>query len=151
MNAEAPEQNATMAGVLGVEAAGLALSADGETTEAVAELRCENDPSCLEVRKLLEKKKLELAQQIGVRLIGLGPVVDSLKVTSEGRSLTASARGRTEDLGRSIERLLQLRRADSPPQKATAPAPPASSTPPDEVLKPKTADAGAGVDGGKRR
>ena len=137
--------NAAMEGVLDVETAGLAITtgAAGEDSYAAAELRCESDAACAEVKKLVEKTRLGFSKDFGVRLIGLGPLLDSLVVETRGTTLTATARAPTEQLASAIDRVLKMRAEP----RATSPAPPRNGTAPaasaldagltDEVMRAK--------------
>jgi hypothetical protein len=139
--------NASMNGVLGVEMAGLSLSAKDTETEVSVELRCESPVACDEVKKLIERKRLSFSQDFGVRLIGLGPLIDSLEVRVEGMSLSAGAHAPTDELARAIDRVVQLRRAERRPDapddahaQRLAPLPSASpSASTREVIVPKRA------------
>jgi len=115
--------------VLAVSEAGVALGTGGagSTTELVAELRCETPAACSEVKALVERKRLAFSREIGVRLLGLGPLLDSLKVDIHGPSLSASARAPTDDLARAVQRALDFRgggRAHASPAGSASPAPP---------------------------
>lgn len=127
----------TYAAVLSVDRAGLAISTGGagSTTQVAAELRCEDAAACEEVKKLIERKRLALSGNLFVRLVGLGPLLDSLTVEAKGSSLSVRAQAPTGDLARGIQQALDFRAA---PRPAPAPAPAASAPPP----------AAAGPDGG---
>jgi hypothetical protein len=116
--------------VLAVAQAGLALrtGAAGSTTELAAELRCETAAACDEVKSLIERKRLAFSRNIGVRLVGLGPLLDSLRVDVRGPALSASARASTDDLARAVQRALDFK-GISGRKEGAAPAPPASSSP----------------------
>jgi hypothetical protein len=127
------------AGVLAVNAAGLAIRLGGgpadsgaSTTDIAAELRCETDAACDEVKKLIERKRLAFQRDLTVRLIGLGPLLDSLGVDGKGTSLTATAHASTDELARGLQRVIDFKSRPSP-APALAPAqpapPPAGSTP----------------------
>jgi hypothetical protein len=121
------EGEKTYASVLAVSAAGVALSTgpSGSTTELVAELRCETPAACEEVKQLIERKRLAFSRDIGVRLIGLGPLLDSLAVEAHGASLSASARAGTDDLAKAIQRVIDYKtpRPATPPPPAPTPTP----------------------------
>jgi hypothetical protein len=121
--------------VLAVSQAGLALGTGGagSTTELVAELRCETPAACNEVKALVGRKRLAFSRELGVRLLGLGPLLDSLKVDSTGPSLSASAQAPTDDLARAVQRALDFKgigpgQAHASPGRQPAPAP-ATPTP----------------------
>jgi hypothetical protein len=117
--------NATFAAVLGVSQAGIAVSTGGEgsATEITAELSCESPAACEEVKRFLEKKRLSFSKDIGVRLIGLGPLLDSVTVEVQGSRLTAGARASSDDLARGLDRAIQYTGRRSAPAPAPAPSP----------------------------
>ncbi len=129
-----------MAGVLGVASAGLALHAGtkaGDDSALVAELRCETAAACVEVKKLLEKTRFGWSRDFGVRLVGLGPLVDNFTVDARGASLAIATHGPTPELARALERAL-----DRGPSRAPSPTPSASSAPAQDVTPapPRKAD-----------
>ena len=67
---------------------------------------------------------VQLAREIGVRLLGLGPLLDSLHVGASGTTLSAIASAPTDDLARAVERVLDLRGIAAPPASGA----PATST-----------------------
>jgi len=105
------------AGVLGVEQAGLSIGTGGpaSSTDIAAELRCETPSDCEAVRDLLQQKRLALSRNLGVRIIGLGGLLDSFAVEVRGRSLSASAHASTDDLARAVERTTSLLSTRRPP------------------------------------
>ncbi len=130
--------NATMGGVLGVRAAGVALrETDSGMLEAKAELRCDSASACDEVRKLALAKRLGFSQDLALRLVGLGPVIDAFDAKVDGPTLTATTHARSADLGASLDRIQKLRGRPAPPQKASTP--PRPPPPPDEVLPARDA------------
>ena len=156
MAAEASLGNArgvdAMAGVLGVASAGLALHAGktGEDTTLLAELRCETDAACAEVKKLIEKQRFAWSRDFGIRLFGLGPLVDNLAVETAsgsggGSALHVKTRGPTAELARALEHALSPSRAPVQTPRPT-PAPPSSAPPTpapraDEVVHARSSDA----------
>lgn len=116
------------AAVLSVEAAGLALSTggSGSTTQLAAELRCETPAACDEVKTLIERTRLSASQNLGLRLVGLGPLLDSLHVEVHGTSLSARAQAPTDDLARALQRVLALRAPFAATPSAPLPSPAAS-------------------------
>jgi hypothetical protein len=114
----AGEGERAYAGVLAVEAAGVAVSTGGpgSTTDAAAELRCESPDACAEVEGLLERKRLAFSKDLGVRLVGLGPLLDSFTVDVKGPTLRATTRAPTEDLARAVKRVLDFRGQTRPPR-----------------------------------
>jgi len=129
--------NAAFAGVLGVSAAGLSVRAteDG-MLEARAELHCESETACAEVKKLALAKRLLWSQDLALRVVGLGALIDALEVDAQGKVLTAKTRARVADLSSTLERIQKLRgRVASPRPKESHQAP----IRPDEVLRAKDA------------
>jgi len=120
----AAEGERAYAGVLAVEAAGLAVGTGGpgSITDAAAELRCETPDSCAEVKGLLERKRLTFSKQLGVRLIGLGPLLDSLTVDAQGTTLRATARASTDELSKAVKRVLEFRSGSKDKPPAAAPS-----------------------------
>ncbi len=144
--AGAPDPKAAiMAGVLGVSSAGIGISAGhaGADSDVVAAVRCEEAPDCAEVEKLVARKRLDLSQDFGFRLMGMGAVLDSMKIENLGRSLRITAHARTDEAARWLERVLTVGGLHHPMPAASSPARPPPTTPPtpDEILKPSR-DAG---------
>jgi hypothetical protein len=132
-----PVATSAMTGVLGVEALGVSLTtgAAGGTTEVFARFACESPAACAEVDKILQAQRLKLSQQIGLRLAGFGPLVDSFKTEPNGPALAASARTRTDDLARALGFAADyLSKSVAAPPPETRPEP--TKVAPDEVLKP---------------
>ena len=121
------EGEKSFAGVLGVSAVGLAVGTGGpgSTTDLTVEMHCESASACDEVDKLVERKRLAFSRDMGVRLVGLGPLLDSLAVASHGVTLSASASAPTDDLARAVQRVLDFRsRLGGAPPPSASPAPP---------------------------
>ncbi len=120
-------------GILAVASAGLALGTGGpgSTTELAVELRCDPDPAtaCADVKALVERKRMVLSRDLGLRLVGLGPLLDSLAVRVTGASLSATAAAPTDDLGRALERALAFRSPRRPPPPSPARSGAAASPP----------------------
>jgi hypothetical protein len=113
MGSEVGEQaagNSTFSAVLGVSAVGIAMGpgADGSMTEFAARLRCETASGCEEVRSFVERKRVALAKDFGLRLIGLGPLLESLTLTAQGPLLSATARASSDSLSQALERALSF-------------------------------------------
>lgn len=129
--------NATMSGVLGVSAIGAALQAGSATqsADAAVEMLCDTPAGCEAVEKLILKKRLEWSRDLTLRMLGLGPLVDSLEVKRDGSHLRATASANAVALASTVDRLLRLRAkpAPPPPRPSSAPPPP----PPDELLPGK--------------
>ncbi len=141
---------AVMAAVLSVSRAGLALKAGapGEDLEARVELGCETEQGCVVVQRLIERKRLGWSKDIGYRLVGLGPLIDSLTADAHGAALTARAKAPSDDLGRALRRVLDVSRSrrQEPGSASPSPArsPPSLSPRPDEIVGGQRArDGGA--------
>jgi len=102
---------AAMAGVLGVSSLGIALRAGSasQSTDAAVELVCDTPDGCEAVEKLVRRKRLEWSKDLTLRMIGLGPLVDSLDVSRDGTRLRASASAGSAALASTIDRILRLR------------------------------------------
>jgi hypothetical protein len=134
----------TMNGVLSVAVAGIALSAGppGGQTEIVADLRCDTPDGCAAVARILETKRKALGQDFRLRLLGLGPVLESMTVQVDGSRVKAVLRIPSDDAVRLLDRVLSLRGGGG--GSALRPGMPASSPPPrlpDEIVAPPR-DAG---------
>ncbi len=131
------EGSTTMAGVLGVESAGLGLTtgASGSMTELKVKFSCEAPQACAEVDKLLLAQRLKLSQQIGLRIAGFGPVIDSFRTEPNGVDLNASARMRTDDLSRAIGFAADYLGKAQSSASASEAQPLAPNPAPDEVLR----------------
>ena len=145
-------RNVAMAGVLGVKAAAIGVSADDHgATELRAELHCETEGDCGAVKRLLEKKRDGWSKDASLRLVGLGAVVDGLTFTLRGDALVATTRIASDDAARLLERLIDLRfprpEARPPTPRAPASAPPQPA--PDEVIRPLAKPSLDGGDGGR--
>jgi hypothetical protein len=108
--------------VLGVSQAGavVATRPDGATEVDLA-FRCETPADCEGVKKLLEHLRLTLSQDIAARLLGLGPLVDTLAIEAHGPALTARAHAPTEDVARALSRLAQKLGLTEPPPAGSRP------------------------------
>lgn len=138
--------SATMAGVLGVSAVGIAMraGATGQNVDASIELVCDAPEACEAVEKLAQKKRKEWSGDITLRMVGFGPLLDSFEIKREGMRLRATASAGAEALASTIERVMKLRARRSAAEGG-APPPRAPDKPgkrPDELL-PARPDAGA--------
>ena len=94
-------------GLLAIEEAGVAVTvAPGGATEIDVELRCETGEACDEVKSLVERKRLALSADLGVRVMGLGPFIDALSQERQGKRLTLRTHAPTDDVARALEQLL---------------------------------------------
>jgi hypothetical protein len=143
------------AGVLAVEQAAVSVStgAAGSSTSLSVQLRCETPDACHEVEKLLWRKRLAFSRDFEARLIGLGPLLDSLTIEVEGTTLSARAALPTDDLARLIRRLAGPARPRIHALPSGSPAPATPTAPPPGVLTPPEAgtplDAAGPSDGGR--
>lgn len=123
---EAGASDRAYASVLAVASAGFALgtAGPGSTTDLAVELRCDTEGACADVKTLIERKRLSLSRDLGVRLGGIGPLLDSLTIGVQAGALSATAHAPTDDLARAVKRVLDLR---SPPRDSlrALPKPPA--------------------------
>lgn len=89
--------NAIMAGVLGVSGVGVALEVGGPggVIDASIELVCDSDEGASAVEKLILKKRLEWSKELMLRMIGLGPLLDSIEV-KRSAALSPNAPGTVE-------------------------------------------------------
>jgi hypothetical protein len=134
----------TMNGVLSVGLAGFALTTTpaGGQTEMVADLRCDTPDGAAAVARLLEAKRKSLGQDFRLRLLGLGPVFESMKVELDGARVKATLHVASDDAARLVDRVLSLRGGGG--GSALRPGMQAASAPPrfpDEILAPSR-DAG---------
>jgi hypothetical protein len=143
---------ALMAGVLGVEAAGLGISAGddaGGEARALLELHCEDEAACSAVARIIDKTRREWENDRTVLLLGVGPLLDNLTVESRGKSLRVATHAPAEEVGKWVGRVLELRSGRHPTGRPlsdldAAAAPVATHAPPpssDERVSGK--DAGS--------
>lgn len=119
-------RNQTMEGVLGVSVAGAGVSAGaaGGDAEVVLMARCEDAGACAAVEKLVAKKRFEWSQDLSLRLFGLGPLLDSVKIDNLGATLRITAHAPSNDAARWLETILKGRTVHHP-----MPAGPLTSAP----------------------
>jgi hypothetical protein len=100
-----------MAGVLGVSSVGLALKAGerGQNTDLAIELSCDSPDGCEAVEKLVLKKRLDWGKELALRMIGLGPLLDSIDVKRDGARLRVTASAPAEALAQTIDRIIRLK------------------------------------------
>jgi hypothetical protein len=135
-----------MGGVLGVSMVGLALKAgtSGQNLDVAVELVCDKEAggarmddgaeACGLVEKLILKKRLEWSKELTLRMVGLGPLLDSIEVKRDGARLRVTAGAPASALANAIDRVLRFRarqREDERPPPGpppntglAAPAPP---------------------------
>jgi hypothetical protein len=133
--AEAAKKNAVMDAVLSVETAGLSLAVGAEM-ETALELRCATEEACEAVKKLLLTYRKNLLGDFRIALIGLRPVLESVKVEVAGTMLSAGARGETKAIVAGVTTALRSR-SDKPAPALQSPA----RVKPDETLGRESAGA----------
>jgi len=128
---------ALMAGVLGVESAGLGVAAGdakGGEVRARVDLRCENEAACAAVARIVERTRRDWEGDFRVRMLGVGPLLDSLTLETNGSRLHISAHAPAGEAAKWVERVLALRSGRHP----TAAPPPATVRPAlssDEIIR----------------
>lgn len=136
-----------MGGVLAVSAVGVALKAgaSGQRLDVTADLVCDKEAggdgaeACGLVEKLILKKRLEWSKELTLRMVGLGPLLDSIEVKRDGARLRVTAGAPADALANAIDRVLRFQARqqgeDARPSFGTRdplrPRPPAS----DEILQ----------------
>ncbi|HEY2511721.1 MAG TPA: hypothetical protein VGI39_12725 [Polyangiaceae bacterium] len=143
MGGTSDRPNPVMASVLAVSRAviGLHAGAANDDTRIAAELRCETEPACDEVSKVILHARLGWSGNLGYRLFGLGALIDNLQVRREGTTLIVQTRAPAEDLARMLDKAL-----NAPPRpKAPPAAPPA---PPSAPASAAGSNGGSRGDGG---
>src|SRR5262249_4393652 len=107
--------SATFGGGLGVEGAGAAVPTSDAPTAIEGALRCATPVAGVEVKELIEKGRRSLAGDFAVRLMGFGPLVDTLTIDSTVPGMLGMrARAPTLDLAEALARLWS--RVAPPPQ-----------------------------------
>ncbi len=98
-------------GVLGVEEAGAAVTTSDASTAIELELRCESPAACGEVKELIERGKRSLSSNLGVRLMGFGPLIDGASIDSSAANaanvLVVKTRAPTRDLAQALAKVLR--------------------------------------------
>jgi len=127
-----------MAGVLGVGSVGAGIEAGpaGGETAVAAVFRCEEKTACAEVARLVSRRRHEWSQEISLRLLGIGPLLDSMKIDDEQTVVRVGARAPTDDAAKWLDRVLTLRSARHPTAGPLTSAAPRPAPTPDLVLKP---------------
>lgn len=131
------ESQNVMAGVLGVSTVGLALRAgpSGGTIDAAVELVCDTDDGCKAVEKLISKKRFEWAKELTYRMVGLGPLLDSIDVKLEDKRIRVTAGAAADALAATIDRVLRLKARSRASEEAPPSIPPTRpSRPGDETI-----------------
>jgi hypothetical protein len=127
MAGEAPNDPAQniMSGVLGVSGVGAAMRAGptGSSIQLAGVLVCDTEEACTSVEKLVSKKRFEWSKELMLRMVGLGPLLDSIAVKRDGSRLTITAGAPADQLASVLDRVLRLR-AQAHEKKLEAPAVP---------------------------
>jgi hypothetical protein len=99
-----------MSGVLGVSALGLALytGTNGSSADLTAELACDAEDACVAVEALLLEKRRAFSQELSIRMLGLGGLLDSITVRRIGTRIRVTAGAPAEPLTSAIDRILRL-------------------------------------------
>lgn len=102
---------ATMAGVLGVSGVGAAMKAgaSGSSITLAGVFVCDSEDACASVERLVSKKRFEWSKELMLRMVGLGPLLDSIVVKRDGARLTVTASAPADQLASVIDRVLRLR------------------------------------------
>jgi hypothetical protein len=133
--------NAIMAGVLGVGSVGVAIHAGGagQNIDVAVELVCDTAPACEAVERLAQKKRAEWSRDLALRMVGLGPLLDSIKVEKEGLRLRATSSANVDALTSALGRMMKLRA----PRGGPGPVRPPKPAPPTDDVVPSRPDAAA--------
>jgi len=147
-----PNAKNVMNGVLGVRGAGLAIKIGqkGGRSEAKMELLCDAPEPCDQTASFLERQRFQLSTNLGVRLIGIGPLIDSFKVERKGDHVTAQMSISADELAHSIERAINFSKTagqlqgllPSPNHPSPFPAPPEPLPAPSASPAPPAHDGG---------
>jgi hypothetical protein len=100
-----------MAGVLGVSTVGVALKAgaSGQNVDAAVELMCDSEEACASVEKLILKKRFDWSKELMLRMVGFGPLLDSIDVKREGVRIRVTAGAPADALAATLDRVLRLK------------------------------------------
>jgi hypothetical protein len=112
------DQKVLMAGVLGVEAAGLGISAGeaiGADTRVLLELDCEDESACGAVAGIIENKRREWSQDPLVRVLGAGVFVDNLTVEAREKGLRVSTHASADEIAKWVARIFESKPFGSKP------------------------------------
>ena len=128
-----------MAGVLGVSSVGVALRAggSGQSIDAAVELVCDTEEGCAAVEKLILEKRFAWSKELSLRMVGLGPLLDSVEVKREGTRIRVTAGASADTLAATLERVLRFtarRGSQDRDERLDAPAPQAPKAEPGETI-----------------
>jgi hypothetical protein len=158
-----PEQRRTLADELAANNAlgspagsvvGLGLSVTlGARVDLHGVVACDAPKPCAELAGVLDGRRAESANDMLVRLVGIGAVLERMRITPEADRIHARVDMGTDEATTLIERILALRGAgrrgdDDRLRRPSEPAEPLPS-PPDVVVRPGDDPERAPVDGGK--
>jgi len=100
-------QGSPAASVLGL---GLSVSI-GERVGLSGVVACDAAPACADLAKIFEGKRLAQSDDMLVRLMGLGPILSRLRITSEGPRIAARVDMSTDEATELVTRVIALRAA----------------------------------------
>jgi len=159
-----PEQRRTLAEELAASGAqgspagavtGIGLSVTlGARVDLHGVVACDAAKACAELSGVLDGKRAAGADDMLVRLVGIGAVLERMRITPTGDRIHARVDMATDEATTLIERILALRAAsrrgddERPRRPREEPAPP----PPDTVVQPgEGAERGAADDGAQKK
>ena len=108
----------TMDAILAVTAVSLAVASHGEDLDVFAELDCETDAACATVHDFLERKRKSLAKEPAARFVGIGALLDALRIEPKGSSLELSLSAPETEVVRAMKALVSAAFSPSPPPPA---------------------------------
>jgi hypothetical protein len=104
---------AILQGILGVTSAGAAIQAGPSGSDSqvtmTALFRCEDKGACAELEKLIGRRRFGWSQDIALRLTGVGPLLDAMKIGNEGLVLRVTTHAPSDDASHWLDRVLTLR------------------------------------------
>lgn len=137
--------SAAMGGVLGVSSVGLAVRAGaaGQRVDAAAELVCDSADACGAVESFLGKKRLAWGKDLALRVVGFGPLVDTLEIERKGSKVLLRASVASEVLASAIDRAMRWGggEGDAAPRRKpeNVPMPHPPGKPDEKLVAPSTA------------
>jgi hypothetical protein len=145
----ADEHAATMTAILSVSAASMAVTARGDSLDVFAELRCESDAACSTVRDFIDRKRTEIASKPAARFVGIGAVLEALRLETHGSVLDLSLSAPESDIARAARALWSAAFAPSspPPRAGDGSAGGGTVAEPGETVGGR--DGGPGFSGGR--
>jgi hypothetical protein len=112
-------EQSVMSGVLGISGVGLALftGTNGSSVDIKAELACDTEDACRAVEQLLLEKRRAFSQELSIRMLGLGGLLDSITVQRGGLRIRVTAGAPADTLTSAIDRILRLSARPTPPSR----------------------------------